>query len=150
MNGGSLNKEYVALLERFQLAPIRNQEDLAAATAVMLELTTPVRYAALTEEEMKYLDVLTALIGQYEDAHCRPLAEPMAPNEVLQYLMEESGVSQHQLARTIGARQSHISVFLAGRRDLSKDTIVKLAHHFKVSTDLFLGLRSPTAPRRQY
>ena len=64
----------------------------------------------------------------------------MTSLEALKYLLEQSGVSQSELARQCGARQSHISEFLAGSRDLSKENIVRIAKFFKVSPELFLKL----------
>jgi len=138
MSATKLSDEYLALIRRFPLVPIRNKQQFRAAIEIMKELSTPGRLAFLKGDESDYLDVLTDLISKYETAHWKPLAAAMTPPEALSYLLEQSGTSQSELARKAGTRQSHISEFLAGTRDLSKTSIVKIARFFNVSSDLFL------------
>jgi HTH-type transcriptional regulator/antitoxin HigA len=108
--------------------------------AVLKDLSSPTKLASLSDAEEDYLDVLGELVGRYEKHQFKQLAKPMTPLEALKYLVEQSGVSQSELARQCGARQSHISEFLACSRDLSKDNIVRIAKFFKVSPELFLKL----------
>jgi antitoxin component HigA of HigAB toxin-antitoxin module len=61
-------------------------------------------------------------------------ADPLA---MLEYLMNESGMSQADLGRLLGNR-ALASLILNGHRSLSKSHIRKLAGHFKVSPALFL------------
>ncbi|HEY9868957.1 MAG TPA: helix-turn-helix domain-containing protein [Candidatus Obscuribacterales bacterium] len=134
----ALKKEYLTLIERFPLAPIRSRERYEAAVGMLKELTVPERIESLTPEENDYLDVLAQLISRFEQAHWQPLAKPMTAREVLAFLLKESGTTQSELARATGSGQSHISEFLAGKRDLSKENIIKIASYFKVSPSLFL------------
>ena len=62
-------------------------------------------------------------------------AEP--PHQRLQYLVKEAGLSASDLGRLLGNRGMG-SVFLTGKRGLSKTNIRKLAEHFKVRADYFL------------
>jgi HTH-type transcriptional regulator/antitoxin HigA len=139
MTAVKLSDKYLALLRRFPLAPIKDKEQLAEAIALMKELTTPDRLKSLTGPESDYLDVLSDLIAKYEQVHWKRLAKAMTPAEALQYLLEQSGISQSELARKAGVRQSHISEVLGGTRALSKDHVVKVARFFKVSPELFLS-----------
>jgi HTH-type transcriptional regulator/antitoxin HigA len=134
----ALEREYLALIERFPLAPIRSRERYEAAVAILKELTVPGRMESLTPQENDYLDVLSHLISRFEQEHWQPLAKPMTAREALAFLLKESGTTQSELARATGSRQSHISEFLAGKRDLSKENIIKIADFFKVSPLLFL------------
>jgi len=138
MSATKLSDEYLALIRRFPLAPIRNKEQLNDAVALTKELTKPSRMLSLTDDESNYLDVLTDLVAKYESANWKRLAKAMTPSECLHYLLEQSGTSQSELARQTSMRQSHISEVLAGTRSLSKEGIVKIAHYFKVSPELFL------------
>lgn len=138
MSAVKLPDDYWALIRRFPLVPIRTKTQLRSGIVLMKELSTPERLASLSRSEIDYLDVLSDLIHKYEQTHWKQLTEPMSPVETLQYLLDQSGISQSELARQTGARQSHISEFLAGSRDLSKENIVLIAHYFRVSPELFL------------
>ncbi len=134
-----LSDDYLNLIKRFPLAPIKNNEQLKDATSLMKELSQPTRLSALSDDESDYLDVLIDVIIKYERAHFKRLTKAMTPAKALQYLLEQSAISQSELARQTQTRQSHISEFIAGTRDLSKESIVKIARFFKVSPELFLN-----------
>jgi HTH-type transcriptional regulator/antitoxin HigA len=138
MTATRLSDEYLTLIRQFPLIPIKNKRQLRNAIVLMKELSTPSRLASLSGAESDYLDVLADLIAKYEREHFKQLTEPMTGAEALQYLLEESGTSQSELARRTGTRQSHISEFIVGARDLSKESIVRIARFFKVSPELFL------------
>ena len=88
--------------------------------------------------EADYYSVLLKLVEVYE-SDLPELAPPMTPREALAYLLEQSGKSQRLVAKTIGCSQGNLSSFLNGQRGLSIDSIIKLAHFFKVSPELFLN-----------
>ena len=115
-----LDNQYLSLLDKFPLAPM----------------------SALTDSENDYLDVLSDLIAQYEKRHWIPLDKPMTPAQALQYLLEQSGTTQSKLAIQAGVRQSHISEFLSGIRQLSKDSIMKISAFFRISPAVFLERNS--------
>jgi len=56
----------------------------------------------------------------------------------LKELREEKGLSQIQLAKILGVRNTAISNWEVGIRQLDIDTIVKLCDIFDVTTDYFL------------
>jgi HTH-type transcriptional regulator/antitoxin HigA len=138
MTAPKLSDEYLTLIRRFPLTPIKDKRHLNEAVSVMKELTKPDRLAALSDDETDYLDVLTDLIAKYESAHWQRLSKSMTPAETLSYLLEQSGTSQSELARQTHTRQSHISEFINGTRDLSKESIVSIARFFSVSPEIFL------------
>ena len=128
-----LNKRrYIALVERFLLVPIRNESHLDQAAAIVDELTGKDR---LSPEEEQYLDVISDLIEKYEEEHF-PVG-PASPAEVLQFLMEQNGLRQADLAHLFSSK-SNLSEVLSGRRELSKAQILRLAKYFRVSLALFL------------
>ena len=137
-----LDNQYLSLLRKFPLAPIKNKQQLNEAIALMKDLTAPTKMSALTDSENDYLDVLSDLIAQYEKRHWIPLDKPMTPAEALQYLLEQSGITQSTLAVQAGVRQSHISEFLSGIRQLSKESIMKISAFFRISPVLFLERNS--------
>lgn len=138
MSTRALSKQYLTLIKRFPLAPISSQDELDEAISIVKELTEPARLSSLMKEETDYLDVLSDLVAKFEKEHWEPLEKQMDPAEALAFLMDEGSTTQLELANAIGIQQSHISEFLSGKRDLSKENIVKIAGYFKVSPELFL------------
>ena len=123
---------YMTLVDRFPLIPIRNEKHLAEAIAVVNELIDKKRRAP---EEEEYLNVLSDLIEKFEEEHFP--VEPSSPAEMLRFLMESNGLRQADLAPLFSSK-SNLSEVLAGRRQLSKAQIVKLAKYFHVFPALFL------------
>ena len=92
------------------------------------------RKLRLTPEETALSDLLAALIAAYDARIELPDAEPL---EILRFLMEQRGLRQADLLPVFGSR-SVASAVLAGKRDLSKAHVRKLAEFFGVSPELFL------------
>jgi HTH-type transcriptional regulator / antitoxin HigA len=128
--------DYLALVRRFPLRPIRDEGDYDAALEVLDGLVTKDE-GELTAGERDYLDTLTLLVERYEDDHHRIDPGRSSPVETLKYLMDQSGMGVADLGRLIGS-QPAASMIVHGRRDLSKAHIRKLADHFKVEPGLFL------------
>lgn len=68
--------------------------------------------------------------------------DPIHPGEVL---MEEflvpMGLSQNQLANDIGVPPRRINEIVHGKRRITADTALRLAHYFKMSPQFWLGLQ---------
>lgn len=79
--------------------------------------------------------VLLALISAYERDH-HPVT-PSAPVDVVQFYMEQNGLTQADLARVLGSR-SRASEFLAGKRDLSIKMIAAIRSAWGIAADLLL------------
>lgn len=131
-----ISKNYLMLIKRFPLRPIKNEHMLDEASELYSELVLKSNHR--TTEEEDFLSVLGSLIREYEEHHLKPLAKPMTARRALASLMEDNRLTQSELARKIDVPQSIISEFLAGKRALSTTLIVKLARYFKVSSALFL------------
>ena len=129
------SKEYLALINRFPLRPIRDEENLDAASEIFSELV--MKADSRTPDENDYAAILGTLIREYEEQN-RSSTQKMTPQRALQSLMEDNNLSQSELARKLETPQSVISEFLAGKRGLSKTLVVRLAEYFKVSPELFL------------
>jgi HTH-type transcriptional regulator/antitoxin HigA len=128
----TLPDSYFALVRRFPLTCIRDQEHLAEASKVIDALLRQ----DLDEGGQAYLDVLTELVESFEDQHV-PIADA-SEADVLRALMEANGLSQSRLARAVGISQSTLSAVLRGSRTLTKDQVVKLSRIFGVSPAAFL------------
>ena len=90
---------------------------------------------SLSAEEEALAELLARLISDYED---RRFPIPQAPpHQVLQFLMEQPGLRQADLAPIVGSR-SQVSDILSGKRGISKAAAKKLAAFFRVSAELFL------------
>ena len=58
----------------------------------------------------------------------------------LRFLLEESGITQNQLAKKIGKTRQAVNSYTLGTTVPDSDTIVKLSQFFGVSSDYLLGL----------
>ncbi|MBX7235891.1 MAG: hypothetical protein K1X65_16005 [Caldilineales bacterium] len=79
------------------------------------------------------LDTLATVIHAYEEEHYPEL--PVSGSEVLQYLMEEHGLTQSDLPE-IGS-QGVVSELLRSKRELNVRQIRALAQRFSVSPAVF-------------
>jgi HTH-type transcriptional regulator/antitoxin HigA len=129
------SKEYLVLIKRFPLRPIRDEQMLDLASDLFSELV--LRAESRTPDESDYLSILGKLIREYEDTH-KAMPPQMTPKRALESLMEDNNLSQSELARRLEVPQSVISEFLSGKRGLSKKLMLKLSDYFKVSPELFL------------
>ena len=133
---GRPNAAYLALIGVFPLRPLRSERDYDAAAAVLDGLAVRPE-GSLNVGEQDYFDTLTMLVEAYDREHYTVGAGNGDPLTMLNYLMEESGMTQADLGRLLGNR-ALASLILNGHRQLSKSHIRKLADHFKVSPSLFL------------
>lgn len=64
----------------------------------------------------------------------------------LKFLREEKGLFQSDIARILGVSIAAVGFYENEKRDMSPDTIIKLAEYFGVTTDYLLGksdIRNP-------
>jgi|LGOV01.1.fsa_nt_gb transcriptional regulator with XRE-family HTH domain len=54
--------------------------------------------------------------------------------------LKENSLSQSEFGKAIGFSQQAISDWVNGSREPDYDTLIKIAKHFKESTDYILGL----------
>lgn len=126
---------YLELIHAFPLRPIRTERELDRAVRVVNALLDR---GPLTSAEEDYLDVLSDLVQRYEDRHHRILTADLTDAEMLGHLLEAKEVTQAELARATGIRESRISEVLSGKRKLTRTQISKLAAYFRVSPAVFL------------
>jgi len=126
------SSEYLELVSRFELRPIRSDAELRAASEVVDRLLD---YDELSQDASDYLSVLSSLIQAYEDEHCQ--FEPPGDADVLRHLMEARNINQSQLAQATGIVYSTISNVLSGKRQLTRGQIGTLSKYFGVSPKVF-------------
>lgn len=57
----------------------------------------------------------------------------------LKLLREEKGLFQSDIAKILGISNAAVGFYESGKRDMSTETVIKLAEYFNVSTDYLLG-----------
>ena len=125
--------EYLALIERFPLRPIRSERELKRAAKVVDGLLDRKR----SKEEDSYLNVLSLLIEQYEDE--RHSIEPVSAKDILAYSIEASGKPARTIALESGVQISTMSELLSGNREINLNHIRKLAPYFGVEPGVFIS-----------
>ncbi len=108
--------------------PITSEAQNEYYTEVLYSLE---RRGHLSASEEKYAELLTVLIGAYEE-ELFPI-RAVSPVEVLAELMAANNLRQKDLAPLLGSE----SIVLHGKRELNKQHIEKLSQRFKVSPALF-------------
>lgn len=88
-----------------------------------------------TPDERSIYQLLVILIETYES---QQYAMPISPpHEILQHIMESSGIRQSDLVGKIGS-SGVVSEIVNGKRSISKAQAKVLGHMFKVSPSLFI------------
>jgi HTH-type transcriptional regulator/antitoxin HigA len=129
---GETQEAYLTLIRTFPLRPLRSEDDLEEATAV---LDTLVVKDALTAAEADYLAVLSEIVEQYEaEAHAIP---PAADADLLQHLLEATSCTTGQVAQNTGLEVRTLDAVLAGTYHLTREQIGLLARYFHVSPSVF-------------
>ncbi len=89
---------------------------------------------SLSREEKELADLLTLLIEDFEDRRYNlPRATPV---QALEFLMEQRGLRQKDLVSIFGAR-STVSQVMNGKRELTKNQILRLCKFFHVTPCIF-------------
>ena len=128
-----LPRTYGALVAMLPPRPIHDDVDLANATEMIDRLAG----FDLNADQEDYLEALSTFVEAYE-ADRFPIDDSrISPLDALKMLLELHGMTASDLGRLLGNRTLGAAI-LAGRRNLSKAHIRKLAEHFKVESGLFL------------
>ena len=128
---------YLKLIGEFPLRPIRNDGEYKAATSVMERLAIRGE-DALDAGERDYLDGLDQFISSYDQKALTDRPRRRSPRRRLQSLMEDTATTPRDLEKILHCGHSLVSLVLSGKRELSKDNVLALARHFKLSADYFL------------
>ena len=125
-------EKYMQLLQDFPPRPITSEADFAATQAVINRLLDK---PELTPEEEDYLDVLGALVSEYENQQ-----EDLIPDiygvELLKVLIAEQNLKQKDLV-SIFKTESIVSDVLNEKRQLTTRHIQELSEFFHFSPAVF-------------
>lgn len=113
---------------------LRNEKDYDAAVAEIDALLD--RNPAERSPERDRLDLLSVLVQAYDEEH-RPMGSTATPQAVVEFLLDQQGMTRARVAVIPGGR-SRVSEFFAGKRRLSLPQIQKLRQLLNVPADLLL------------
>ncbi len=88
-------------------------------------------------EAYERLEFLSVLVHAYEDARS-PIDETMDPREIVEFMLEQKGLSRSDLAEWFGGR-SRVSEFFKGSRTLSIRQIAALTKNLGIPADLLIA-----------
>jgi HTH-type transcriptional regulator/antitoxin HigA len=128
---------YFDLVRAFPLRPIRSEEQLDKAVAVLLKLLASKPEEETDMGQRDYVEALTVLVQRFEQTRRSSLLPKLTPLDRLKFLMDQQDMNVSDLGRVIGSQPS-ASLILHGKRSMSKSQILKLAKHFAVSPVLFI------------
>jgi HTH-type transcriptional regulator/antitoxin HigA len=128
-----LPRTYGELVAMLPPRPIHDDVDLANASKMIDRLAG----FDLNADQEDYLEALSTFVEAYESERFPIDDSRITPLEALKALLAEHGMTASDLGRLLGNRTLGAAI-LAGRRNLSKANIKKLAEHFKVEPGLFL------------
>jgi HTH-type transcriptional regulator/antitoxin HigA len=128
--------EYLELVRKFPLRPIRSEVQLRAAHKIIDELTR-IPEERLTRDQADYLEVLGDLASAYEDRIMSPEVAPVTGLDVLNHLMDANDMSASDLGRLLGHRELG-SKIVRGEREISKSHAKALGEHFGLPPETFL------------
>ena len=123
--------KYLELLKQYPPRPIHNEEDLEMMQEVINRLLDKPQ---LTVEEREYLNVLGALIYEYEENQ-EPIPD-IYGLELLKFILEEKNLQKQDLL-SIFESQSTLDDIRGGQQELTPVYIQKLANFLNISPDLF-------------
>ena len=126
-------RRYTALLAEAAPRVITSGNELERASRVVEPLLK--KGGARTPEEMALCELLLKLIDDYQGQHT--IIPDLAPHELLQALLEESGKRQADLVSIFGSR-SRVSDAVNGKRAISKGQAKRLSEYFRVSPAAFI------------
>ena len=130
--------EFVELVRKFPLKPIRNDRQLREAHEVIDELTR-IPAGKLTQDQSDYLEVLGDLTDAYESRIMSSELAEISGLDVLKHLLEANEMSASDLGRLLGNRELG-SKILRGERNISKSAAKRLGEHFGLPSATFLGV----------
>jgi len=123
---------YRSLLAEVAPKVIETEQEYDRILAVAEQLTFKKNR---TPEEQALYKLLVTLIETYE-THNYPMTQA-APHEILQHILESSGICQADLVGVIGS-SGVVSEVLNGKCSISKAQAKALGDYFKVSPTLFI------------
>jgi len=131
----TIHPDYLKLIRRFPLRPIRNKKEYDIVVELMNELAV-CDEGSLSPGEADYLDTVSMLVEKYDDEH-HPIPN-VTPLTMLKHVMAESGATQVEIASLLGIGTSAMSMILSGSREITAGHARALGRRFAVDPGLFV------------
>lgn len=113
---------------------LRNDKEYQIATAIIDALLD--RDPRPKSREHEILEFLSVLVEAYED-HAEPRIPDASPQAVVDFALEQRGMSRADLAAWLGGR-SRVSEFYSGERRLSLTQVATLRARLGIPADLLI------------
>ena len=123
-----------ATLEPSRPRVLHNEKEYRVALEATRKLLE--RNPAKGTREFELLELFALLLEDYEARHVPEPPVP-APQAVVDFMLEQRGMTRAELGEHLGGR-SRVSEFFAGKRALSTNQIKALRDLFGISADLLL------------
>ena len=117
---------------------IQNEEEYDTALALVERL---IFSKARTGAEEEMFMPLVLAIEEYEATHY-PM-DPSSPHEVLQHIMDSSGISKEELSTVLGNTVDELEAVLRGDVQLTDSQAIALGKRFVVKPELFMPIYCP-------
>lgn len=127
--------QYIKLTKGFALMPLVSGEHYDAAIEMLGKILSSTPEPKGTT--LAYVQVLTQLIHNYENATFASKFKDVPGNELLQHLMTENSLNQTDIVNITGLAKQNISAFIAGTRGLPRQARKKLGDKFKLDPSVF-------------
>lgn len=128
--------DYLQLVQKFPLTPIRSQKQLKEAHGVIDRLTQIPEHR-LTQGQADYLEVLGDLALKFESPQVDASLSDLTGLDILNHLLQEHGMNASELGRLLGQRELG-SKILRGDRQISRSHAQALGTHFGLPPETFL------------
>lgn len=141
MKHSEIDRAVAALAElpeasRNLLGPIRSDEQLEFALNAEEQMGRLIGGDARHPLAAVYATLIQHIAEYEAEAYPTPASKP---GDMLDFLMDQQGVQQQELAARLGVNQSTVSRLIHGRVAYTTDLIKQLAEIFKVPPTVFLG-----------
>jgi len=133
---GGATDDYLNLVRRFPLRPLRDDSEQEEAVHILSGLVGGLD-AHLSKGEREYADALGYFIREYDARHYPLPRRKRSPLQLVKSLLEEHSMNVTDLGKILG-NTTAASLFLAGKRELSKSHIRQLSAHFRIEAGAFL------------
>ena len=134
---------YDSLLLEYKPRPIRNEREYRRALGQVEQLMG--RHGPHPPRaEGELIAVLALLIENYETTQIS--RQKPTPAAALEHLLEAKQVTKAEVARATGIPRSTMTNVVAGRRQISKENVSRVARYFHVEPSVFLPAGRQQAP----
>ena len=133
---------YRDLLVAFEPRLIRSEKE-AEKMGDLIDIPTDL--PRLSEGQREVAELLGQLLYDWETEREEPIE--VSPQEIVESLLEDDGLSQVDLAGPVFSSRSTASDFLAGRRPVSYERVGRLTAFFHLSPAVFYPIRGALLPK---